>query len=107
VNVTIVHLGGTEKVCEFSGYDAPRPWVRLRYPSGGGLWSFSLAHGGIESKRGTLPEWRIADPDLATLRAEAKGLGITFRSVPFARGQLQRPGKPRKNTPQRQLELFK
>jgi hypothetical protein len=36
MNVTIIHIGGTEKLCELESFDAPRPWVRLRYPNGGG-----------------------------------------------------------------------
>jgi len=106
MTVTIIHIGGTTKLCTFDGFDPPRPWVRLRYPNGGGLWAFALAHGGIEAKRGTLPEWRISDEDLTTLRALARDGGISFRSVPFARAQQQRPGKPRKPVPQKQLELF-
>lgn len=53
-----------------------------------------------------MPEWRIGDDDLATLRAEAKGLGIKFNTVPFARGQQAKPKSPRKKTPQKQMELF-
>lgn len=107
MKITIVHLGGTEKICEFDDFDPPRPWVKLRYPCGGGVWAFALAHGGIEAKRATLPEWRITDADLATLRAMAREAGIHFATVPFARGQARRPVKPRKPPPQKQLELFK
>jgi len=107
MNIRIVHLGGTEKVCEFDGFDGPRPWARLRYPNGGGVWAFALAHGGIEAKRGTLPEWRIAEVDLAMLRAEGRAAGLHFATVPFARGKAARPVKPRKAPPQKQLELFK
>lgn len=106
MTVTIVHIGGTEKLCELECFDAPRPWIRLRYPNGGGVWSFALAHGGIEAKRGTMPEWRISDDDLATLRADAKALGIKFAIVPFARGQQVKPKSPRKKTPQKQMGLF-
>ncbi|HYQ30394.1 MAG TPA: hypothetical protein VER04_24360 [Polyangiaceae bacterium] len=106
MNVTIIHIGGTEKLCSFESFDAPRPWIRLRYPNGGGVWSFALAHGGIEAKRGTMPEWRISDADLATLRAEAKALDIKFTVVPFARSQRVKPGAPRKKTPQKQMGLF-
>jgi hypothetical protein len=70
------------------------------------VWSFALAHGGIEAKRGTMPEWRIGDDDLATLRAEAKALDIKFNVVPFARSQRVKPGAPRTKTPQKQMELF-
>lgn len=107
MNVTIVHLGGSTKLCDFDCFDAPRPWIRLRYPNGGGIWSFALAHGGIESKRGTMPEWRISDDDLATLRAAAKDLNIKFNTVPFARSQpAARPKAPREKTDQKTLELF-
>ncbi len=105
-HVKIVHIGGTEKLTEFVGFDAPRPWIRLRYPGGGGIWSFALAHGGIEAKRGTLPEWRIDDAALDELRAEAKTAGIKFNTVPFARGQHVKPKAPRKKTEQKQLGLF-
>lgn len=107
MSIAIVHLGGTTKTCELEGFDPPRPWVRLRYPNGGGIFAFALAHGGIESKRGTLPEWRIEEADLALLRAEARAAGIRFATVPFARGQSLRPTKPRKPASQKQLELFK
>lgn len=36
MKVTIVHVGGVEKVVDFESFDAPRPWIRLRYPNGGG-----------------------------------------------------------------------
>lgn len=107
MNITIVRLGGTTKQCEFEGFDTPRPWVRLRYPGGAGIWAFALAHGGIEAKRGTLPEWRIAEADLAVLRALGRAEKLRFATVPFARGQLVRPTKPRKQPSQKQLELFK
>lgn len=108
MTLTIVHIGGTSKEVEWVDFDAPRPWVRVRYPGGGGLFVFSLAHGGIECKRKELPQWRLSDPDLATLRAQAKALGIKFTAVPFARGRLKPlPGSPRKKPDQRQMELFK
>jgi len=44
MNIRIVHLGGTEKVCEFDGFDTPRPWARLRYPNGGGVLYTSSKH---------------------------------------------------------------
>lgn len=110
MTVTIIHLGGVTKECELEGFDPPRPWVRLRYPGGGGLWAFSLAHGGIEAKRNTLPEWRITDADLITIRRLAKEQGIKFSAVPFARAKAlhekQRPGAPRKKVSQKQLGLF-
>lgn len=110
MKVTIIHLGGSTKKCDLEEFDAPRPWVRLRYPGGGGVWAFSLAHGGIESKRNTLPEWRITDADLVTVRQLAKEQDIKFSAVPFKRAKMlhekQKPGAPRRKASQKQLDLF-
>ena len=104
--VTIIHIGGTEKIVEFEGFDAPRPWARLRFPAGAGLFNFALAHGGIECKRTGTPDWRISEADLEAIRAEARGQKIKFAVKPWVPYRRTLPGAPKKKTDQRTLSLF-
>jgi len=104
--VTIIHVGGTEKVVDFESFDAPRPWARLRFPAGAGLFNFALAHGGIECKRSKTPDWRICEADLETIRAEARAQKIKFTVKPWVPYRRSLPGAPRKKTDQRTLSLF-
>lgn len=107
MKVTIVHLGGSRKLVEFEGFDAPRPWIRLRYPNGGGgLFSFGLAHGNIECKRSEHPQWRIATKDLATLREMATLEKVKFTVVRWAKHHAVKPRAPKKKTAQKQIGLF-
>lgn len=106
MKVTIVHVGGVEKVVDFESFDAPRPWIRLRYPNGGGLFSFALSHGGIECKRSLTPEWRVSDADLEALREQARAEKIKFTEKRYAPYQRTLPGAPKKKTDQKTLELF-
>lgn len=100
MKVTIVHVGGTEKEVEFESFDAPRPWIRLRCPGGGGLFSFALAHGGIECGRKLTPEWRVSDADLETLRAMALAEKVKFAVKAYAPYRHTLPGAPKKKTDQ-------
>lgn len=104
--LTIEHLGGATKHIEFEGFDAPRPWIRGRYPNGGGVYRFALAHGGIEHKRGEHPEWFILEGELETLREQARELKIKFSSKPRVKYQQLKPTKPRAKAPPKQAELF-
>lgn len=106
MKITIIHFGGTEKLVELESFAAPRPWVCLRYPGGGGLFSFALAHGGIECKRSLTPEWRICEAELETLREQARALKIKFTVVEYRPHVRAKPGAPLKKTPQEQVELF-
>lgn len=106
MNVTIVHTGGSEKSVEFIGFDAPRPWIRVRYPNGGGVFSFALAHGAIEAKRSEHPQWRIAPKDLAKLRELATAEKVKFTIVRWAKYHAVKPRAPRRKTEQKQLGLF-
>jgi hypothetical protein len=107
MKLTIIHVGGSEKTVEFESFDAPRPWIRVRYPKGAGIFSFALAHGAIEHKRGESPQWFLAEDDLEKLRVAAREARIMFSPVPknHAVSQL-RPRRPRKKTDQKQLDLF-
>lgn len=102
----IEHLGGSKKEVEFIDLDAPRPWIRVRYPNGGGIFSFALAHGGIEHKRGEFPEWFIPEAKLEELRELARDAKIKFSPSPRPKFQQLKPSKPRKKTEQKQLGLF-
>lgn len=104
--VTIIHVGGTEKAVDFEGFDAPRPWARLRFPAGAGLYNFALAHGGIECMRTQTPDWRICEADLETIRTAARAQKIKFAVKPWAPFRRTPPGRPRKKTDQRTLSLF-
>lgn len=107
MKITIVHTGGATKEVEFLGFDAPRAWIRVRYPSGAGIFGFALEHGFIEHKRGETPAWRITQPALDELRAQAKELKIKFSIAHYTvGGRHLRPRRPRKKTDQKQTELF-
>lgn len=106
MKITIVHLSGTRKLVEFDHFDKPRPWAIVRYPNGGGLFSFALAHGGIECKRGTHPQWRVATEDLAKLREMATLEKVKFAVVRWAPHAKMAPRAPKKKTAQKQLGLF-
>ena len=100
--LTIVHLGGTEKTVEFEGLIPTGGWVQVRYPNGGGCYSFALAHGGIEAKRGEPATWRLADSDLEAARALAKIEKVKWRK-PRCPG---RPKKPRTKAMSKQIGMF-
>lgn len=107
MKLTIIHISGSEKTVEFVGFDAPRPWIRVRYPNGGGVFSFAFAHGAIEHKRGESPQWFLAEDNLETLRGVAREAKIAFSPVPKTHAVNQlRPRRPRKKTDQKQLDLF-
>lgn len=106
MNVTIIHVGGTEKVVDFESFDAPRPWARLRYPGGAGLYNLALAHGGIECKRSQTPDWYINPIDLEAIRDQARALKIKFTVKEWAPYRRQLPGAPKKKLVQRTLPLF-
>lgn len=80
------------------------PGFSFAIPEGGGLFSFALAHGGIECKRSLTPEWRVSDADLETLRELAREAKIKFTVARYVQRSL--PGAPKKKTPQKQVELF-
>jgi hypothetical protein len=105
MKVTIVNVGsGALKECLFVDFASRGAWAELRYPGGAGVWSFSLVHGAIESKRGEHPNWRLVEADLEALREAARAKGIKCSA------KVKRVGKPIKplhSTTQKQIELFK
>jgi hypothetical protein len=102
MQLTIIHVGGTEKVVEFEGLIPTGGWIQVRYPHGAGCYSFALAHGRIECKRGETALWRLADADLEQMRELAKKEKVKWRK-PRGPG---RPRKPRTQHPTKQIGLF-
>ena len=101
MDLTIVHFGGTRKTVALEDI-TPQGWIQVRYPNGGGCYSFSLVHGRMETKRGVEPEWRIDATDFERLKALASGRGIKPRKQKVT----GRPRAPRKKAPTKQTELF-
>jgi len=101
MQITIVHFGGTRKVVALEDI-TPQGWIQVRYPNGGGCYSFSLVHGRMETKRGVEPEWHIEPADFERLKA----LAAERKIKPKKQRHVGRARSPRKKAPSKQEELF-
>jgi hypothetical protein len=100
--LTIRHVGGTVKTVEFEGLIPSGGWVQVRYPNGAGCYSFALAHGRVETKRGETALWSLDAADLERARELAKEAKVKWRK-PRGPGRPRRPKSPH---PNKQAELF-